>query len=343
MFWRKTKLKIKRIFLIALALLLCLGALASCKDGNKDGDESEVYYTVIFNSNGGEEIAPKLVKKGQSVDEPAAPTRDGYVFDGWYHGTRKWAFSFSVTEDMTLDARWVTADSVFEHVPNEDGETTVITGIRSHPEEIRFPTYLGGYKVTTIGENAFSRLSSETVYKVVIPDGISIIEDSAFEGCADVEIVVEGEISYVGEKAFLGCNGLKSIRLGGGIENISAEAFVGVGLDIIELPESIRVVDENAFSECTSLKRVIMHDNIEAINDMAFDDTAVAAVFFYGTDENVIALLEERVFAHNEAIVGENTKHYLYSETEPAADAETELDGFWYFHENGQTRIWQLS
>ena len=336
-------MRTRRIFLIALALLLCLGVFASCKDGNKDGDESEIYYTVTFNSNGGEEISPKLVKKGATVDEPTNPTRDGYVFDGWYHGTRRWAFSFSVTEDMTLDARWVTADSVFEHAPNEDGETTVITGIRSQAEEIRLPTYLGGYKVTTIGEAAFSHLSVETVYKVVIPDGVSIVEERAFEGSADVEIVIEGEISYVGEKAFFGCNGLKSIKLGGGIENISAEAFVGAGLEVIELPDSVKIVDENAFSECSSLRRVIMHDNVEAINDMAFKDTAVAAVFFYGTDENVIALLEERVFAHNEAIVGENTKHYLYSETEPAADAETELDGFWYFHENGQTRIWQLS
>ena len=333
-------MKINRMILITLALLLCLGAFVSCKDGGKDGEESEVYYTVTFNSNGGEEISPKLVKKGSTVDEPAAPTRDGYVFDGWYHGTREWSFVYSVTEDMTLDARWVTADSMFHHTPSEDGETTVITGIKKQTDEIRLPTYLGGYKVTTIGESAFAQLSGETVFKVIIPDGISIIEDRAFENSADVEIVIEGPISYVGEKAFFGCNGLKSITLGGGIENISAEAFVGTGLELIALPESLKVVDENAFSECTLLKRVIMHDKIEAINDMAFMDTGVVSVLFYGTDETVTTLLEDRVFAHNDALTSEDTKHYLYSETEPKT--ETVYDGFWYFNENGQPRIWQL-
>ena len=330
-------MKASRIVILLLSLALCLSLFTACKDEDQEGEQSgDVYYTVTFNTNGGGDIEPKLVKKGSSVDEPPTPSRDGYIFDGWYDGSRLWTFSFSVDKDMTLTARWISADSMFEHTPAEDGETTVITKLKERTEEIRLPTYMGGYRVTSIADGVFSNLSSEDVYKIVIPDGISVIGNEAFMGCSDIEIVVEGELSSVGEKAFYGCNGLTSVKLGGGIETVTAEAFVGSGLTSITIPSTVKVVDENAFSECVAMKTLFLYDTIETINDSAFYDTAIAAVYFYGTDAGVAAVLDERVFARNDVIL--DAKQYIYSETEPVG--ETELDGFWYFNEHGQTRIW---
>ena len=334
-------MKTKRILVLLMACILCLSVFASCKNDKNDGEQTEddVYYAVSFNTGTNEKIEPKLVKKGSSVDEPPVPIRDGYVFDGWYNGTRSWDFGYTVKENMTLTAHWTNADNVFKYSPAADGETAVITGIKDKSEEIRIPTYIGGYRVVAIGDGAFGNLSSESVSKVVVPDGVTAIGKEAFANSPDVEIVIEGTVSQLGERAFFGCTGLKAIKLGGGIETVTAEAFVGSGLESIALPESVRVVDENAFSECAALKALFIYSSIEAINDMAFQDTGVTAIFFYGTDGELTDVLEEKISDNNDKLISAN--HYIYSENEPAEGVNTVHDGFWYFNEKGQTRLWK--
>ncbi len=42
-------------------------------------------YTVTFESNGGSAVAPVTeIEEGATVTLPAAPTKDGYVFEGWF-------------------------------------------------------------------------------------------------------------------------------------------------------------------------------------------------------------------------------------------------------------------
>ena len=72
------------------------------------------YPTVTFISNGGSDVAAKSVKNGDAISAPAAPTREGWNFAGWY--TKKdgnWAekpFNFDtlIMDNMTLYARWET-------------------------------------------------------------------------------------------------------------------------------------------------------------------------------------------------------------------------------------------
>ncbi len=67
-------------------------------------------FTVTFDSQGGSDIAPVKVKRGQVVSEPAKPTKEGYEFIGWFPlltATDPWDFGFDViTEDTTIYARW---------------------------------------------------------------------------------------------------------------------------------------------------------------------------------------------------------------------------------------------
>ena len=42
-------------------------------------------YTVNFDSNGGsEEVPAQTVGFGATISTPTEPTKDGYVFGGWY-------------------------------------------------------------------------------------------------------------------------------------------------------------------------------------------------------------------------------------------------------------------
>ena len=65
------------------------------------------YCTVSFNSNGGTSVNPQSVLKGEKASKPANPTREGYTFDDWYYQGERWSFvGYTVTENMTLEAKW---------------------------------------------------------------------------------------------------------------------------------------------------------------------------------------------------------------------------------------------
>lgn len=77
---------------------------------------AESGYTVTFDLNyagADASTAPsaQTVYSGQTADKPTdPPTRDGYVFDGWYKDalcTQRYDFSSPVTANITLYAKWV--------------------------------------------------------------------------------------------------------------------------------------------------------------------------------------------------------------------------------------------
>jgi len=68
-------------------------------------------YTVSFDSKGGTDVASQNCMYADLVAEPEPPTREGYVFSGWYTDTscqNLWNFGISqVGGDMTLYAGWI--------------------------------------------------------------------------------------------------------------------------------------------------------------------------------------------------------------------------------------------
>jgi uncharacterized repeat protein (TIGR02543 family) len=73
-------------------------------------------FTVTFDSGSGSAVASEYGYY-TAVSEPTAPTRDGYLFEGWFTDsglTVAYDFSTAVTANITLHAKWtvtVTAES----------------------------------------------------------------------------------------------------------------------------------------------------------------------------------------------------------------------------------------
>ncbi len=89
-------------------------------------------YKVSFNSNGGNYTPDTVVAVYNTrIEAPVEPTKDGFVFDGWYSDealTQVWIFEVSkVTKDVTLYAKWVDPVSV------EDSQDA---GIRVYPNPV---------------------------------------------------------------------------------------------------------------------------------------------------------------------------------------------------------------
>lgn len=74
---------------------------------------AKAYETVTFASDGGTAVASQTVLRGQKATKPAAPTKAGYTFGGWFVEGAATAFAFtnaSITESLTLTAKWELCD-----------------------------------------------------------------------------------------------------------------------------------------------------------------------------------------------------------------------------------------
>jgi uncharacterized repeat protein (TIGR02543 family) len=68
-----------------------------------------VQYTITFNSHDGSAVAAITADTGTSVAQPAAPTRAGYTFTGWFSavsGGTQYAWPHTLTGDVTMHAQW---------------------------------------------------------------------------------------------------------------------------------------------------------------------------------------------------------------------------------------------
>ena len=83
--------------------------------GNVDKDRIKpTYPTVTFDFDNGSEVKTEKVENGKTISKPETdPTKDGYIFAGWYTkgANDKWAdkpfdFSTPIMDNMTLYARW---------------------------------------------------------------------------------------------------------------------------------------------------------------------------------------------------------------------------------------------
>ena len=79
---------------------------------------AETEYTITFDSKGGSAVQPVKASAGAAITAPAAPTKDGFVFAGWYESTdggvtlsdTAFSFSYMPARVFTLYAKWATAD-----------------------------------------------------------------------------------------------------------------------------------------------------------------------------------------------------------------------------------------
>lgn len=82
-------------------------------------------YTISFNSNGGSSISEKELYYQDVIIIYNEPTRDGYIFDGWYIDsdlTQKFTLLSMPAEDITLYAKWLDEFTVLLDYFKENGK-----------------------------------------------------------------------------------------------------------------------------------------------------------------------------------------------------------------------------
>ena len=91
-------------------------------------------WKVTFDSCGGSAVNAAFVAKGRALARPADPTRDGFVFDGWYADAayeQAWDFATAPSADMTLYAKWTPVEQGGQNAPSAGGALNASTGASS--------------------------------------------------------------------------------------------------------------------------------------------------------------------------------------------------------------------
>lgn len=112
-----------------------------------------------------------------------------------------------------------------------------------------------GYKVTSIGNNAFKDCTNLTT--CVVPETVTRIGEYAFSGCTSLRSInIPEGITSIETRTFWNCETLDGVILPSTLKIVGYESFSGCkSLQSIIIPEGVtEITCERAFSNCTSLK-----------------------------------------------------------------------------------------
>lgn len=112
--------------------------------------------------------------------------------------------------------------------------------------------------------------------KVILPNTITEIGDSAFSGCNELSAIeIPNSVSKIGVSAFSYCKALKSITVPGSVETIGNEAFYSCSaLANVTLENGIRNIGGSVFQNCTSLTKIVVPDSVRNIGVYTFYNCA---------------------------------------------------------------------
>ena len=142
-------------------------------------------------------------------------------------------------------------------------------------------TISGEGAMANYGSNAPWKLYSDYVKTVVIEEGVTSIDKSAFYGCtALASITIPNSVKSIGEGAFRECTALASITIPDGVTSIGEATFYGcTTLASITIPDSVTSIGNYSFNGCTSLASITIPDGVTSIGDSAFSGcTALASI-----------------------------------------------------------------
>lgn len=293
-----------RIIVLSILILIFSLMLFSC-DTEKELDE----LTVTFNSNGGESVENQKVEIGGYIEEPFEPSKDGYTFEGWYNGDKKWDFSGKISNDITLTAKWSIIEysitygdglySLGKYTVEDELCIDELAVISSKPYESIVGWYLDREltnELTKIekGTTGDIALYAKTEYTPILYRVSSDKEYMIVTGCHKdaTEITIPSTfgnrpVLAIDKNAFYYNNRLQSIIIENGITEIGELAFAGTTIESITLPSSLKAIGRSAFANA-KIKSIDIPDSVELLGDGAFKNCSLLETVRFGKGVSII-------------------------------------------------------
>ncbi|MBQ9813998.1 MAG: leucine-rich repeat domain-containing protein [Thermoguttaceae bacterium] len=191
-------------------------------------------------------------------------------------------------------------------VLTKDGKT-----FACFPGGIELKEYAVPKGVAAIFPGAFSCSRVETV---VLPEGVRVIAQAAFDHCSALKSVdLPKSLEGIGAGAFRRCSSLETIRLPERLQALGDSAFEKCeSLKAIKIPARVKSIPLGAFRNCPALETVVFSKGLTSIEDRAFEGCSS---------------LKEIVFPDSLRTIGKNAFADCSALTSVVApDALTEID-----------------
>lgn len=166
--------------------------------------------TIKFDTKeGGTEIPDVVQDEGYTVAKPADPTRENYRFAGWYLGGSEYNFDSVVSQDLTIEAKWVLqcylvfdlgygeeSNVYYKTAPKDIGLTVGTDELKKNPSRAGFK-FMGWYtekdgQGTKIEDDKFPYVleKMETVFYAYWKESFTIVFDADNETSETSDVAV---------------------------------------------------------------------------------------------------------------------------------------------------------
>lgn len=133
-----------------------------------------------------------------------------------------------------------------------------------------------------------------TISQIVVPEGVAVIGDRAFEWCRLRNVRIPNSVERIGDDAFSSCKRLTAIALPDSVTSIGARAFIYCGsLSSATLSNSLSIIGRAAFAHCTSLHEISVPSSVTKIVGGAFGDCSNLATVIF---EGAVPKLDDELF-----------------------------------------------
>ena len=208
-----------------------------------------------------------IVESGKSYTPDYEYDKIGYTSNGWVDENGEKYVAHTIWENECLYAENpIVLDEMSNFIFTSTNTTCEITGVKDITvSKIIVPDY-----VTSIANSAFERFMNLT--NITIGNGVTSIGDKAFYYCSCLTTVVIGNnVERIGDNAFFGCGGLTSVTIPSSVTNIGKSAFdCCSGLEQITIPHGVKSIGSSAFRYCERISTISIPNSVTSIGSSAF-------------------------------------------------------------------------
>ncbi|MBR3058722.1 MAG: leucine-rich repeat protein [Clostridiales bacterium] len=134
-----------------------------------------------------------------------------------------------------------------------------------------------GANLIILGKSAFA--NCKEIKSVRIPDGITEIPQSCFDGCVLLKTVDLNKVTSIMDNGFNKCESLQEISFPTGFNKFSRNSFSGCkSLTYVVIPDTVFEIPQSCFSNCTSLEYVSIPDSVTILGNFAFGSCNIKAI-----------------------------------------------------------------
>jgi uncharacterized repeat protein (TIGR02543 family) len=251
-------------------------------------------YTVSFDAQGGTAVSSQSLAYGSLVTAPADPTRESYIFGGWYREaacTTAWSFaSDTVPGDITLYAKWNQGEITYAVTFISDGATYTLlnnltsgTSINAPADPTRSGYNFGGWyfdQACTSPVTFLYTVTADTLmyakwtcYYTYTTSG-STATITGYSGAGGAVVIpgafTSGGISYTVTTIADGTSAKTSVFHKGKTNNTTITS--------VTIPDSLTTIGDFAFFQCKNLASINMSNNVTSIGKNAFFGTKLTSL-----------------------------------------------------------------